>query len=210
MFIIGINGKPGSGKTTISKELLNNQDVYIIHLDYLFNNVKFKLTRNPVLRKNNDGEVFVVLNKKKLSKRILDSKHIGKIAHHILGSVALANKIRTAKKSGIKYLIIEGFNLENYLDTNSLDFSIKVSVDESLRNERLIKRDGRNNLEELVEKYPITNSYDVEVKNDNGYIPPVSEIDKMILEQSNNHNSSKRLAKRLTNQKKENYFSPNL
>ena len=48
MLVIGINGHPGAGKTTVSELLFNDKNKSIIHLDNLFDRFKIKYFSNSV------------------------------------------------------------------------------------------------------------------------------------------------------------------
>ena len=59
MRLIGITGKSGAGKTTLSEMLAINKDTQVIHMDYILETIKQKrmfnrITRNVKLQQNND------------------------------------------------------------------------------------------------------------------------------------------------------------
>lgn len=145
MKIIGINGNPGSGKTTASNILFKDDSKKVIHLDDIFNDIKELLPkRNTDTFKTGDSEA-IILNRKGALYKVLNSKVINKefvLAKKIYANKYLKYVIKKAYKEGIDYIVIEGVHLENYDITYLIDYFIFIEANEEDRVDRLIKRDA--------------------------------------------------------------------
>lgn len=145
MKIIGINGNPGSGKTTASNILFKDDSKKVIHLDDIFNDIKELLPkRNTDTFKTGDSEA-IILNRKGTLYKVLNSKFINKefvLAKKIYANKYLKYVIKKAYKEGIDYIVIEGVHLENYDITYLIDYFIFIEANEEDRVDRLIKRDA--------------------------------------------------------------------
>lgn len=145
MKIIGINGNPGSGKTTASNILFKDDSKKVIHLDDIFNDIKELLPkRNTDTFKTGDSEA-IILNRKGALYKVLNSKFINKefvLAKKIYANKYLKYVIKKAYKEGIDYIVIEGVHLENYDITYLIDYFIFIEANEEDRVDRLIKRDA--------------------------------------------------------------------
>lgn len=144
MIIIGINGNPGSGKTTASNLLLNNESKLVIHLDDIFNEIKQLLPKNNVKTFKRDSYDTMILNRNGLLYKTVNLKIVNKqfeLAKKIYANKVLKRKIEQAFIDGVDYFVIEGANLENYGITYLLDYLIFINASQEDRIDRLIKRD---------------------------------------------------------------------
>ncbi len=145
MKIIGINGNPGSGKTTVSNIMFKDEKTMIIHLDDIFDDIKELLPkRNTNTFKTGDSEA-IILNRKGTLYKVLNSKFINKefvLAKKIYANKYLKYVIKRAYNQGIDYIIIEGVHLENYDIIYLIDYFIFMETIKEDRVDRLIKRDG--------------------------------------------------------------------
>lgn len=144
MVVIGINGNPGSGKTTASNLLLNTESKLVIHLDDIFNDVKQLLPKNNVKTFKRDSYDTMILNRNGLLYKMVNLKIVNKqfeLAKKIYANKVLKRKIEQAFIDGVDYFVIEGANLENYGITYLLDYLIFINASQEDRIDRLIKRD---------------------------------------------------------------------
>lgn len=147
MKTIGITGKAGAGKTTLSNLLAQKSQAKIIHLDYLMDGVKEKTVLKILTSdtKQIDGQEHSYrLMKKNLSDFIYNNKIILKIylilKNKIKGQI-LEKMIKEFEKD-TELVIIEGFDLLNFRIAEKLDFLILVKAPYYERIDRLSNRDG--------------------------------------------------------------------
>ena len=144
MIIIGINGNPGSGKTTASNLIFNNNFKKVIHLDDIFNDIKELLPKNNTKTFKKDSEEAIILNRSGLLYKTLNLKIVNKqfeLAKKIYANKVLKRSINQAIEAGIEYFIIEGTHLEDYDIVYLLDYLIFIRASQEDRIDRLIKRD---------------------------------------------------------------------
>lgn len=156
MKIVGITGRAGSGKTTLSNILAENKNVRVMHLDYLLDKVK-----NNKLLKNITVEKGRRENRNQYDPRLLKDGMSNFIYNHsiilrIYLSLKRKMKSRILKKTIEKYsdaeiLIIEGFDLLNFDISKELDLLIFVKVPYHERINRLSKRNECTNKKRLIE-----------------------------------------------------------
>lgn len=144
MIIIGINGNPGSGKTTASNLIFNDEIKKVIHLDNIFNDIKELLPKNNIKTFKKDSQEAIILNRSGLLYKTFNLKIINKqfeFAKKIYANKLLKRLITQAINDGIEYFIIEGLHLEDYDITYLLDYLIFINANKEDRIDRLIKRD---------------------------------------------------------------------
>lgn len=145
MKIIGINGNPGSGKTTASNIMFKDKKTMIIHLDDIFDGIKELLPKRNVNTFKKDTEFAIIINRNSLLYKTISLKYINKqlqLAKKIYANKMLKKYIKHAYDEGIEYFIIEGVHLENYDITYLIDYLIFIKADINDRIDRIIKRDG--------------------------------------------------------------------
>ena len=156
MKIIGITGKAGAGKTTLSNILAENENVKIIHLDYLLDNIKDnKILQNVTTqnsRKEGDKQHESKLLKEGISNFIYNHAFILKIYLNLKRKIKnriLKNSIKSYNNTDI--LIIEGFDLLNFEISKKLDLLVLMKVAYNERINRLSKRNEKINKKRIIE-----------------------------------------------------------
>ena len=168
MIIIGINGNPGSGKTTASNLIFNNDLKRVIHLDDIFNKVKELLPGNNIKTFKKDSEEAIILNRSSLLYKTFNLKIVNRqfeIAKKIYANKILKKAINQASIEGIEYFIIEGTHLEDYDVTYLIDYLIFIKAGEEERIDRLIKRDKE--FANLIFKKSLNMSDNINIDNYN-------------------------------------------
>lgn len=157
MIKIGIDGKPGAGKTTLSNMLLDGEDgVRIIHMDHILDKLKNLLCGSMVeTYSENNGVKVKCLNKDTIFYKLIKARLINDFYEKVRASYIrnlLQKQIALAEADNIKYLIIESFSLDRYIDFDELDFKILIMATSEIRRKRVVRRDFDN-------KYGIREEY---------------------------------------------------
>ncbi len=148
MKIIGITGKPGSGKTTLSKMIeQEGKGVKVIHLDFVMDEFKKRKLKpgQYVQAKNNDEEVRIY-TKLKWKERVLKTPFVNKLymdARNILIRNIIRKQIKKQEEENGQLVIIEGVLLDYIGMDKHLDYKIQMEVPVDKRLERLEKREGK-------------------------------------------------------------------
>jgi len=174
--IIGVSGKSGSGKSSVSKYIADKLEYLLIDVDLISKNIR-KIYKDEIVNLVKDNIV---------KDNEIDSKMLGKI---LFGDKELMDKynafIYTKLKEEIaKYqnvdIVIESLFLPIMDIFSDLDIKILVTCDEKNRKIRVMKRD---NIDEeyflLREKNSIdydSSSFDYIVNNDISYKETIDDI----------------------------------
>lgn len=152
MKLIGISGKSGSGKTTVSEMLAKKLNCEVYHLDELNNEVqewkkKVFLKRITIISSSeSQGEDKAIINPNLKGKgKVISSKNIEKLYEQIkmlaLKSI-IRKKIANQSVKRAKYFIIEGTQLSVYVPLGSLDARVLIERPYELRERDVTLRDG--------------------------------------------------------------------
>ena len=143
MLIIGINGRPGSGKTTVSNILFKNDKTKVIHLDSIFNDIKYKFLKNNIsILEQKDGTKNPYLTDETRLKKLLYLKQI-KIFWRKIASIYVKEQIiKTIKdlKNKFDYLIIEGRALDEFKLENLCNIKFLLKAPIEVRRNRVLNR----------------------------------------------------------------------
>lgn len=150
MKLIGITGKSGTGKTTLSRMLERDNSIGVIHLDEATNmtEIKRKMPRAIVDKEphpNTQGENFMILRgrAKKIRNIISKNNVLNKLYSKMLywPRRMLVNKaVDKEIRDGRNTIIIEGSYLGDFPIYNKLDYLIELEVPFVEREERVKKR----------------------------------------------------------------------
>lgn len=145
MKIIGIFGKSGAGKTTLSKliQSYDSENIEIIHLDNLYDGIKIRLFRKDTVQQSDADENRIVTVNPTVKDKVLKSK-IGRAIiqrRNMLGNFLIKRKIAQARRLGKKAVIIEGIHLNNFKVTKNADAIIRVEAPFVKRLDRVSKRE---------------------------------------------------------------------
>lgn len=151
--IIGISGKSGSGKSTVSNLIFYGEDRVVIHLDNVFDDIKSKcLKKHTVSGINTSGEDKIYLDRNSKLRKILDSKYVNKpykLVKDVYANLRIRNVISSKKTD---YLVLEGINISNYNLERLCDVLINVEADDRIRYSRVLARDTYQTQESLIEQ----------------------------------------------------------
>lgn len=148
MTVLGLTGKTGAGKTTVSA-LLREMDFYIIDGDIIARNITQK--GKPALKElakefgcdiiNSDG----TLNRKLLAMRAFKDKEstakLNSITHPKINE-EFEEEIRKAKEQGFKAAVIDAAALLESSCKDLCEKIIVVTAPEDIRLKRILKRDS--------------------------------------------------------------------
>ncbi len=143
MIVIGINGRPGSGKTTISEAILNDKNKKVIHLDSIFNNIKqtyFKKQLKVLEKKT--GEVEPYIDNTSNIGKLTQLKQIRFLIEIIKEAYAkfYIKEFIEKNNSNIDYLVLEGRYLDSYHLENFCDKLYFIQTEDELRYQRMKER----------------------------------------------------------------------
>lgn len=145
MMVIGVNGYFGSGKTTLSNQLLSTSKTIVIHLDYAFDDLKEKYLRKSISSyEKNNGEKALYINDKSGFKKIVNLKGLHYIYEKFKRQYLvnyIKNVIDEAYQNGCEYIILEGGALSYYNLEEFCDFKIFIVSERITRLKRVLERD---------------------------------------------------------------------
>lgn len=150
--VIGINGKSGSGKSIVSNLIFYNSNKQVIHLDYVFNDIKKKYLKKHTISGetiNKEGKIYI--DRKSSLRKILDLKYINELYNIMKNNYANRIIRKEIEDSKFDYVIIEGINLTNYNLDRICDVKILVKANNNLRYNRVLDRDIYLDKESLLE-----------------------------------------------------------
>ena len=139
--IIGISGKSGSGKSSIAKYLSDNYNYYWIDTDKIAKEIRTQYM---------DQIVELVKDSNIVENNVIDSKKLGAIIFKDKTLLEVYNEFVYKKmKDEINELIdmyanvvVDSLFLPIMDVYNDCDYTILVKCDDSLRKQRIIKRDN--------------------------------------------------------------------
>ena len=192
MKIIGIFGKSGAGKTTLSKliQSYDAENIEVLHLDTIFDSLKKKVFKGNVIEQTDSDKNKIVTVNPSFKSKIMENRVIGAIVESSAirtapGNIIIRRKIARAKKKGKKAFIIEGIHLNNFKSIESADVIIKIDAPFIKRLNRVRKRENNSvDKEKMVLRDKIffknkKNKYKYLIKN-NGDIEKLREYAKHI------------------------------
>lgn len=148
MKVIGIFGKSGVGKTTLSKlmQSYDAENIEIIHLDNLYDEIKKKFFRRNLTEQTDMDNNEIVTVNPHLKNKLLESKIVGFIMRrrNILGNILIKKKISQARRLGKKAIIIEGIHLNSFKVMRDADAIIRVEAPFAKRLNRVRKREDKS------------------------------------------------------------------
>ena len=144
MVTIGIKGKSGAGKTTVSN-LIKEQDpenIAVIHLDDVWANFKKKYFKGYVTVQQDSNNNPVVGLNKNIKQRLMSNK-IGRLLvdkKELFINLLVQTEYNRLKKQGKKAIIVEGDILDVYSISKKCNPIIEVKAPYCERKNRLKKR----------------------------------------------------------------------
>lgn len=149
MKIIGIFGKSGAGKTTLSKLIksYDMENIEILHLDTVFDGLKKKVFKRNVTEQTDSDKNKIVTVNPSFKSKIMENRVMGAIVESsairtVPGNIIIRRKIAQARKKDKKAFIIEGIHLNNFKSIESADVIIKVDAPFIKRLNRVRKRES--------------------------------------------------------------------
>lgn len=163
MKIIGVTGKSGAGKTTLTDFLGERSNVGVIHLDDIFTNIKETKFRNHIKgrNKNNSPKIlshrlrFAIANNRLLFKISMFSKRM-------LMKKKIEEQIKQFKSKGKDAVVIEGVHLKDMTNYRMYDKVIYIRRPYAAREKDLLERDGISKLEILERDLPYRRKFSTE------------------------------------------------
>lgn len=184
MIVVGINGNPGSGKTTVSQLIFSNENTKVVSLDRIYDTIKKNMPTKMVTQETRpDGNETVYLTHNGFYHFIKNSPLLSKVYRklwRVLGHKLVWDQLELATVEGYDYVVLEGVSLFEFIDAKDLDLIIYVSADYDVRNSRVQKRNTDN---EIKINNPIdievdVHTYDVHIDNSFSFEHLCEEVEK--------------------------------
>lgn len=150
MKLIGITGKAGAGKTTLSDMLGKNEDVGVIHVDDLFEKVK-KEKLSGMMEHNSKGKPVAI--KKNIRKVLYGNKYIFMIfirIKAIILSEKINNKLKEFERAGKSVAVIESTHLKYYPIFKKMHKKVFIKRPYIERRESVLIRDKGKNMDKEI------------------------------------------------------------
>lgn len=189
MKLIGITGKAGAGKTTLSDIIGRNQDVGVIHVDELFEKVK-REKLSGMMECNSKGKPVAV--KKNIRKVLYGNKYIFLIfirTRAIILSGKINEKLKEFEKAGKNVAVIESTHLKYYPIFKKLDKKVLIRRPYIVRQKSVLLRDKEKNMDKEIfalwdipykRSYYKENMDNYEYKIDNESIEKLEQVAEQI------------------------------
>lgn len=147
MTVIGLTGKTGAGKSTVSLELEKN-GCYIIDGDVIAREIVSKGSPAIIKLAEEFGEDILnddkTLNRKALARKAFSSEEnrqkLNAITHPFI-TEKMIEKINFAKENGYEFSVIDAAALLESECKKLCDFIAVIHADENVRLERILNRD---------------------------------------------------------------------
>lgn len=150
---IAIDGKSGSGKTTLANYLTNKYQANIIHCDNFFLPLEKRNEKNRLSQPGGN------IDYERLKNEVIDKLHLQHFKYSIYDckTNTYTKKIKVYKK---KITIIEGsYSMHPYFN-KYYDMSIFMDLSNNLQKQRILKRNGKDKLNDFIKKWiPLENHY---------------------------------------------------
>lgn len=160
MKLIGITGKPGSGKTTFSNQLETKDTVGVIHIDDLVGEVKKKYFKLLIRKKLGDDKRSNPPIKSNIKELFYKNKFIFTAwlkIRNILISKELEKRMTELKQEGKGIIVLDDWALSsNYKLMKKLDYIYGMKRTYLKRRKGLKERDNLNLYELRVAELPYT------------------------------------------------------
>ena len=152
LFVIGIDGNCGSGKTTVAESLSQSLNCDVIHIDDFF--LPKELRTNERL-----NEIAGNFHYERFEKEILKGSKAGHIRYKKFDCKSMEYTKDTIINID-KVLIIEGSYSFSHDFYKAYDFKIFLKCDINTQIERLTQRAGKDGIQQFINRWiPMENRY---------------------------------------------------
>lgn len=176
MKIIGITGKSGTGKTTLSDCFGERPNVGVIHLDDVLNDIKETKYGNYIKERNKNNTPIILTNR--LRFLIANNRLLFKISmfvKKIIIKKKVDEQIKEFKIKGKDAIVIDGTHLKYMTNYRMYDKVIYVRRPYEARERDLLERDGLSKIEMAERDLPYKKKFSTENWKNFDYI--VDNID---------------------------------
>jgi len=147
MKLIGITGKAGAGKTTLSDMIGENPNVGVIHIDELFEKVK-KEKLSKMMENDTNGKPVAI--KKNIRKILYGNKYIFLMFARTKGIILtrkINKKIKEFENEEKDIIVIESVHLRYFPIFKQLDKKVFIKRPYIVRQESVLLRDKEKNID---------------------------------------------------------------